>query len=212
MDATKLDKLRTTITENLRVQRDGQPIDYINVGTALQDACAKQNHAIFARRGCGKTLLLHHSSRAMPADTRSIYLNCEDFKRHSFPNVLIEILRSVFSELDRNLSGWFGKKKRAKEAVRDILQKLNDLQAAADQRDSDVRRTTASENSQSAKADAAVDVEGFKLGTGVSADKKKSDEIETSFRVHENKLEELDRWLPRLKELVRTFFRDSNKI
>ena len=97
----KLSRLREVILESLRVQRDGMQIDYINVGHALQDACAKQNHAIFARRGCGKTLLLHHSSRVLKSDMKSIYLNCEDFKRHSFPNVLIEILSALFRELDR---------------------------------------------------------------------------------------------------------------
>lgn len=91
----KLSDLRKVITENLRVQRDGQSIDYINVGMALQNACSKQNHAIFARRGCGKTLLLHHSSRALESDMKSVYLNCEDFRRHSFPNVLIEILYAL---------------------------------------------------------------------------------------------------------------------
>ena len=69
---SKLSRLRQVITENLRVQRDGEAIDYINIGTALNDACAKQNHAIFARRGCGKTLLLQHSS---PAQLRNVDLN-----------------------------------------------------------------------------------------------------------------------------------------
>ncbi|WP_461603720.1 hypothetical protein, partial [Aeromonas salmonicida] len=85
VDALKLEKLREVISENLRVQRDSDPVEYISVGTALQDAKAKQNHAIFARRGCGKTLLLHHSSRNLRPELKSIYLNCEDFKRHSFP-------------------------------------------------------------------------------------------------------------------------------
>ena len=89
MKAEKLELLREVISENLRVQRDNAPINYISVGTALQDAKAKQNHAIFARRGCGKTLLLHHSARTLKPELKSIYLNCEDFKRHSFPNVLI---------------------------------------------------------------------------------------------------------------------------
>lgn len=84
-----LAKLRTIITENLRVQRDGDKIEYVSVGNALVDACSKQNHAIFARRGCGKTLLLHYSTRNLNSDVRSVYLNCEDFKQHSFPNVLI---------------------------------------------------------------------------------------------------------------------------
>src|SRR5690242_10667168 len=130
---SKLSRLREVITENLRVQRDGEQIDYINVGTALQDACAKQNHAIFARRGCGKTLLLHHSSRQLKANLRSVYLNCEDFKRHSFPNVLIEILMALFRELRRNLYGWFGKKRKSKEIIDGILQRLSALQISADQ-------------------------------------------------------------------------------
>ena len=52
----QLAKLRTTINENLRVQRSGaDPVAYIDVSSALSDICARQNHAVFARRGCGKT-------------------------------------------------------------------------------------------------------------------------------------------------------------
>ncbi|SIS77384.1 hypothetical protein SAMN05421788_1011131 [Filimonas lacunae] len=47
----------------------------------------------------------------MDKSVKTVYLNCEDFKTHSFPNVLVEILDAVFGELQRNLSGWFGKKK-----------------------------------------------------------------------------------------------------
>ncbi|HDL84941.1 MAG TPA: hypothetical protein ENH11_01190 [Candidatus Acetothermia bacterium] len=66
---------------------------------------------MFARRGCGKTLLLHHSAKNLPSDIQTVYLNCEDFKHHSFPNVLIEILDALFAELEGNLPGWFGRKK-----------------------------------------------------------------------------------------------------
>jgi len=55
---------------------------------------------------------------------KSIYLNCEDFKRHSFPNVLIEILTSLFKEIESNLHGWFGKKRRSRELVKEIISKL----------------------------------------------------------------------------------------
>ncbi len=128
ISSAKLADLRRIITENLRVQRGGEQIDYINVGTALEDACARQNHTIFARRGCGKTLLLHHSSRVLNRRIKAIYLNCEDFKRHSFPNVLIEILSAIFRELNRNLTGWFGKTKKAKHIIGDIITKLDALQ------------------------------------------------------------------------------------
>ena len=100
-DDKKLTALRQKITESLRIQRDSsEAVPYIDAANILGDVCARQNHAIFARRGCGKTLLLHYSSRSVDDSVRTVYLNCEDFKRHSFPNVLIEILDALFGEVD----------------------------------------------------------------------------------------------------------------
>jgi hypothetical protein len=154
------------ITENLRVQRDGEPIDYITIGTTLDDACAKQNHAIFARRGCGKTLLLHHSSRVLKPGLRAVYLNCEDFKRHTFPNVLIEILSSLFREFDKNLRGWFGKRKKAKDIIGDILTRLTALQKSADTHDEEVRRKTSSEASAAVDGSAGADIDQLHVRFG----------------------------------------------
>ena len=36
-----------------------------------------------------------------PPEIRAVYLNCEDFKKHSFPNVLIEILDALFARLEK---------------------------------------------------------------------------------------------------------------
>jgi hypothetical protein len=113
-----LKKLRSVINESLRVQRGGaDPVPYIDVSNVLTDVVARQNHAVFGRRGCGKTLLLRRSTDNLPMEVRSVYLNCEDFKKHSFPNVLIEILDALFAELEKQLSGWFGKKRRSREVV-----------------------------------------------------------------------------------------------
>ena len=64
MDTTdELKALRHVINENLRVQRGGaEPIPYIDVANVLNNITARQNHAVFGRRGCGKTLLLHFST------------------------------------------------------------------------------------------------------------------------------------------------------
>ena len=78
-----------------------------------------------------------------------MYLNCEDFKRHSFPNVLIEILNALFKEFDRNISGWFGKGKKAKNIVKSILEKLAILLRTSDTIAEDVRQTTSTQNSSS---------------------------------------------------------------
>ena len=140
--ATKeqLEKLRLAINENLRVQRGGaDPVPYIDVGSVLSDVRARQNHAIFARRGCGKTLLLHHSSRALDPSIKTVYLNCEDFKRHSFPNVLIEILDALFGELEGHLTGWFGKKKKSRALISSIRKDLEALRTRADTQEQNVR-------------------------------------------------------------------------
>jgi Cdc6-like AAA superfamily ATPase len=106
--------LRTIVQEGIRVQRDSpEPVEYIDAANTLSDAIARQNHVIFGRRGCGKTLLLHESERRVKGDVRVVYVNCEDYKQHSFPNVLIEILDQLFGELEKNLTGWFGRKRRS---------------------------------------------------------------------------------------------------
>lgn len=205
LDRTRLENLRGIISENLRVQRDSEPAEYINAGSALQDARTRQNHAIFARRGCGKTLLLHHSARTLSPGIKSIYLNCEDFKRHSFPNVLIEILHSIFRELDRNLKGWFGKKRKLKLLVADIQEKLERMHRHADIQDEDVKHKSSSEDTLGFDT-------GFKLEAlngGLKSSSKDSEEVERSFKVHKEKLQELDRWLPRLKEHLRELFAES---
>lgn len=209
---SKLTNLRREITEGLRVQREGSSIDYINVGTALEDACSKQNHAIFARRGCGKTLLLHHSARELRDGMKSVYLNCEDFKRHTFPNVLIEILNAVFSEMDSHLSGWFGKRKKSKHIIKSIIKKLGELQKSADQHDAEVRSKSALSSTLSGEGGASAGSDKLNLKFGAKAEGSYKDEVETSFKVHREKLQELDRWLPELKQNVREFFSASEKV
>ncbi|RTL61918.1 MAG: hypothetical protein EKK41_26270 [Hyphomicrobiales bacterium] len=208
MKPDELQKLRTVVTENLRVQRDGDAIDYVNVGVALTDACAKQNHVIFARRGCGKTLLLHHSSKNARDGVRIVYLNCEDFKRHSFPNVLIEILSALFRELDANLHGWFGKKARSKQIIGDILKKLADLRRLADNQDEDVKKRVGTE----AKRGGELGTKGLETSIKVEASQNKKEEIETTFRIHKEKLRDLDLWLPELKTRIREFFSLSQNV
>ncbi|MDR2308412.1 MAG: hypothetical protein LBE53_14620 [Paucimonas sp.] len=208
LTADQLEQLREVISENLRVQRNNNPVDYISVGTALQDAKSKQNHAIFARRGCGKTLLLHHSSQHLKSELKSIYLNCEDFKRHSFPNVLVEILASIFRELDKNISGWFGKKKKLKQIIKDILEKLRALHVEADNREEAIRSRVASE--QNSGFDAGINIEDIALAA--TGGTRESHEVERSFKIHHQKLQELDRWLPNLKENLRELFEASSTV
>jgi hypothetical protein len=213
MEEAKLHKLRTVITENLRVQKGGaEPVPYIDVSNALGDVVARQNHAVFGRRGCGKTLLLHHSETKLPAGTKAVYLNCEDFKRHSFPNVLIEILDALFGELERNLTGWFGRKKKSRELVGKIRQDLAALRARQDAQETEIREQDARETKTGVKAEIGASHGDLKVGADADLSEYAKREVEKKYRINQSKIAELDTLLPRLKAEIRDFFSLSTSV
>lgn len=210
----KLTALRQKITEGLRIQRDtADAVSYIDTAQVVGDVCAKQNHTIFARRGCGKTLLLHHStSKLNGSKTRTVYLNCEDFKRHSFPNVLIEILDALFGELEKHLSGWFGKRKKSRQLIQQIRSDLSKLRTVSDNQEESVRQLNAAEFSAGASTSLGAKGLGAEGRVGGDIGHKRKLETETTFHIRKDKLRELDTWLPRLKEQVREFFQLSSSV
>jgi hypothetical protein len=212
IEEKKLSKLRELITEGLRVQRDGEAITYINVGHALEDACARANHTIFARRGCGKTLLLHDSRSKLRSDIGSIYLNCEDFKQHTFPNVLVEILKALFREIDQNLSGWFGKKARTKTIVRHILDRLDKMHQTPDNQTEKVTESAGRESNRKLSGGLSGERANVKLGIDAEGATRTHANTERIFERHKEKLQELDLWLPELKSNLREFFNISTKV
>jgi len=190
----KLNKLRTVITENLRTQIGNERISYISAGHTVGDTAAKQSHCIFARRGCGKTLLLHYSRRQLPDDTKAIYINCEDFKHHSFPNVLIEILEFIFKELDRNLLGWFGKSKKLKLLLNELRGSLATLRSSPDAQSFEIKAT---ENNQNETKDVGtlkvgIKEKGAEVSASLGRDKlfKASIDIEKKYTHNESKLQQ----------------------
>ncbi len=202
------------INENLRVQRGGaESVPYIDVSNALNDISARQNHAVFGRRGCGKTLLLQCSASQLPSDIRLVYLNCEDFKKHSFPNVLIEILDVLFAELEGQLTGWFGKKRRSRELVVQIRKDLRNLQTSPDVRNSEVRQAEAKEVKDAREAGVTLgrpEVIGVKLAANL--DELSKVETERKYSENQDKIKDLDMWLPRLKQQIREFFELSANV
>ena len=202
VEETKLAKLRELITEGLRVQRDVDAITYINVGHALEDASARANHVIFARRGCGKTLLLHDLRSKLKPDIRSIYLNCEDFKQHTFPNVLIEILKALFREIGQNLGGWFGKKARTKAIVKQILERLDKMHQTPDVHTEQVKETADQEFSKKLGLELSGEQSKAKGKFGAEGTTHTHANTERTFERHKQKLQELDLWLPDLNSRV----------
>ena len=209
----ELAALRRVINENLRVQQAGaDPVKYIDVSNALSDICARQNHAVFARRGCGKTLLLHHSERKLPAGIRSVYLNCEDFKHHTFPNVLIEILDALFKGLALNLPGWFGKKKRSRELIAEIRSDLEKLRQQEDEASTDVVESHIVKEQKGARASSSIGLDNFRLAGEFTKQAGKSSALQLRYAQRTAKLRELQMWLPQLKQQTREFFALSKTV
>lgn len=209
----KLRRLRTVITENLRVQRGGaDPVPYIDIGNVLGDVAARQNHVIFGRRGCGKSLLLHYSAAHLPDEIRAVYLNCEDFKKHSFPNVLIEILDALFGELQTHLTGWFGKKKRSRLLIGEIRKDLQGLRRRDDHDVTEVTESATVGSESSEKIGLTVPVGQAKLSAKTDDFEYIKRETELRYKINQDKIRELDDLLPRLKTQVREFFSLSTSV
>lgn len=207
IEPEQLKKLRRVIQENLRIQKGaGQNLSYISVGSVMDDVCARQNHAVFARRGCGKTLLLHDSNKHVDGDVKILYLNCEDFKKHSFPNVLVEILDSLFKELEIRLTGWFGRKARSRDLIVQIRKEFSAMRVAADLHEEEVRKQTSIEGTDAVGAKVAV---GPTEGT-VSMSNTTKEEVERTYKAHVDKVKNLDMLLPKIKAQVREFFELSS--
>lgn len=207
--SSNVQELRTIVQEGIRVQRGGSdPVDYIDAANAVRDAVARQNHVDFGRRGCGKTLLLHEATKRAGNTIRVVYVNCEDYKQHSFPNVLIEILDRLFEELQSHLSGWFGKKKRSRDLIVEIRTELAKLQERADERDTKVKETASSDDSN--KVLFGVSAGGLTFGAEDVAAQKAA--IEQEYERHDSKIHRLNLLLPRLKKQIQEFFELSTEV
>ena len=161
-----------------------------------------------AERRCSFTT---RESKLKP-DIKSIYLNCEDFKQHTFPNVLIEILKALFHEIDQNISGWFGKKARTRTIVKNILGRLDKMHQTPDVHTEQVKETSGQETSKKKSGELSGGHSNVKVAIAAGAATRVTSNTELSFERHKEKLQELDLWLPELKANLREFFAISTKV
>jgi hypothetical protein len=202
-------ELRRLIQENSRIQKGSSiEIDYVDVTHALADAMTRQNHVVFGRRGCGKSLLLEKVRKGVGQKIRAIYINCEDYKHHSFPNVLVEILDTVFTEIEEHLGGWFGKKKRLKSLVTELRKELAALRTKEDELKKNVKSKAEIEKKGSVKGGAKVSHAQGELG--FSSTKKES--VEAEYHTFDDKIRDLNQILPRLKRMIEQFFVLSQRV
>jgi hypothetical protein len=202
--------LKTVISENLRVQLGGaRSIAYIDAAGIMALALSRNNHAIFGRRGTGKTLLLHELRKKLPQDVRVIYINCEDYKTHSFPNVLIEIMDKILNEMERNLFKWFGKSAALRTTLSKIRTELAEHKSSPDE----LTQAIATKDETASSLEAKLGTPAEVLGVSASLGGKVSDKsiYEAHYTLNDNKLTRLNLSLPKIKAHIGDFFQLTKK-
>lgn len=90
--STSIDSLRQLIRDSFRVRENQNPV-YVDISGNLRRISAAQHQVIFGRRGSGKSCLLVHYLKDKQAERLPpIYIMADEFKRLTFPDVLIRLL------------------------------------------------------------------------------------------------------------------------
>lgn len=195
-----LNKVLRYIEENIRVT-DQTTIEYLDPKGHIERLSGNQNQVIFGRRGSGKSLLMK-SLKSSNSVKFTITVNLDDFKDISFPNSIIQVLRTVINQLNnalRNSYKWyqFKKKRNAKKIINELtryLEQLNVRLQNPDQFDESTKSKNASKISGEAKS--GIGNSEAKLGAEIS------EESESQRTIKIDKLNILRNELTDFKELI----------
>jgi hypothetical protein len=99
---------------------------YIDTGNNRSLICLPRHSVVFGRRGSGKTMLLSELLAAAPANNHGvIWVDIDDYKTLTFPDILVQVLRSLFLSLYndvRKCNPWYRPIRRL--ASRSVLGRL----------------------------------------------------------------------------------------
>lgn len=130
-NAAELTKLVTLIEENLRASPSAG-LPFVDSRQHRERLISRQNHVVFGRRGAGKTSLVRAIRET--DDCINIYLNLEDYKDITFPNIVIHVLVETLMQLSaviRRHSGslWHFRltNKKLYKELQDMVQQLKNL-------------------------------------------------------------------------------------
>lgn len=169
--ANEVRKLATYIEENLRASRNAG-LSFVDPRELSSSLHSKQSHLIFGRRGAGKSTFVA-SLAANTADQITVSVNLEDYKDISFPNIVVHVLREIFTQIASALQKkynffHFQQRKIAKE-LRQLVHELSQLLDSPDLQSLTVRQKESTTDSTTA----GVSTKLGKLATGQQSDAEK---------------------------------------
>lgn len=198
LDDQKLDKLIALIRDSFRVRPNQDPV-YVDVGGHLARVASAQIQIVFGRRGSGKScLLVHFHKKAREYDTFSVYVDADEVKTLSYPDLLIRLLISIMESLPGGRQRWYQKILRFTPSnakhVKELRRLLDEAEEADVTESQGQTRSTSGDGSLTTPGDSA-----FRVAASRSEESRQ--ERTSTFRAH--KKETLERHLQDYKEALR---------
>ncbi len=208
MNKEELGKLITYIEENTRADKVSG-IKFIDPRNFKSRVIGKQNYVVFGRRGAGKSTLLKTIDNNDKITT--VYVNLEDYKDITFPNIIIKILSAFYSNLIQNLKNneslkkplrYFKTKKLVKK-INSLIEELESKLVAPDSYEERKKKTIKQEDGITGE----IKYKGAGLGT--NSKEHFEQEFEHSWEV--DKLNELKTSIDINKETIKEIIEFSKK-
>lgn len=208
MDRLELEKLIAYVEENTRADQVSG-IEFIDPRNFKSKIKGSQNYVVFGRRGAGKSTLL--KTLQEDSSVLTIYVNLEDFKDISFPNIIIKVLLAFFEdlvdELNDNKSFWrkrnYFKTNKIKKKIIKIKEVLENKLQAPDKYDK--------RNKEIKKKEVSAYVGARKGPLSGNSGYKSNDEHEIEHSWEINKLEELKTSIDKVKSLIKEIIDFNNR-
>jgi hypothetical protein len=199
MDLKEIQKLIRYIEENTRADKVSG-IEFIDPRNFKAKIQGKQNYVVFGRRGAGKSTLL---KTLIPENGNfSIYVNLEDYKDITFPNIIIKVLIRFFEginkKLDEDISifkfGKWRKKRKLKKNLSNLITELKGKIATPDALEEKRRYKSVQQEGGKAKAGTS--------GLGAELSYQDLDESEIAHQWKIDKLNDLKTSIDDIKDLI----------
>jgi hypothetical protein len=97
-------RLLNVIRDSFRVRKNHDPV-YVDIGDNLARISAPQHQVLFGRRGSGKScLMIHYLNQARRSGVLPIYILADEYKKLTYPDILIRLLIQIADELLKSQS------------------------------------------------------------------------------------------------------------
>jgi len=196
-------KLKSYLESILKTEKPNiEKIEYVDFDKNKEKLLGPQRIVVYGRKGAGKTILLRQVEKInKKEDIFPLYIDCKDYKGHTYPDLLIKILLLLFKKLKSSQKNIF-KKIYSKILFDEEIKKLKEILNNPDY----VKKEINKETSADVKADLSCKAPLINTGTSGKISEK---EIQ-KFEITEEKIYLIEKELKNYKERLERWINKSH--